>query len=331
MCHYRLFQYYIQSGLRLFTRSDDGTPRVCIHRIYWFDQSVFLGPYIKKNTDLRAAAMTKSEKDFFKLMNNSCFGKTMENVRKRSDIRLCISEAQAAFQTNKPNCKSVKIFTENVVAVTMNKTAVTLNKPIQIGAAILELSKLHMFRFYYDYLKPKYPKCRILYSDIDSFVLEIPTDDFYADLLEEKIAHEKAGTLDQWWYDTSDFPKDSPLHTNINKKVIGKIKDELNRVLLLEYVALRSKAYCLKTANKKTDIKKLKGMASYVVKKEIRFDSYIRCLYDGDVTYSHNPPLRSYSHKIYSTIHKKSLEFKNTKRAICSRSGKPVWCTSISI
>ncbi|KAL8588879.1 hypothetical protein ACOMHN_051473 [Nucella lapillus] len=139
-------------------------------------------PYIMKNTDLRTKATEASEKDFFKLMNNSCFGKTMENPHKRKDVRLVTEENKAIKLTSKPEYQDFRRFHDYLYGITMKKIRVNLDKPVFIGFTVLELSKLLMLEFLYDYFKPLYPDSRVLYTDTNSFILDIPTEDFYKDM-----------------------------------------------------------------------------------------------------------------------------------------------------
>ena len=190
-----------------------------IHRGISFRESNWMASYIDKNTKLRSIATNDFEKDFFKLMNNSVFGKTMENIRNRVDIRFVTSEKEAAKLINKPNFERRTIFSEDFVAVHMKRTKLYFNKPIYLGASILDLSKKKMYEFHYDYIKPKYNElAKLLYTDTDSLIYEIETKDFYNDIKLDVKTH----------FDTSNYPSDHPsgIETGINKKVIGMFKDE---------------------------------------------------------------------------------------------------------
>ena len=122
-----------------------------VHRVLEFDQSPWLKQYIDFNTEKRKNAANAFEKDFFKLMNNSVFGKTMENIRKRVDVRLVTNENQLRKLVSKPTYISSKIFNENLVAVHKIKETLTLNRPAYIGMCILDLSKL--FKRMGEYIK----------------------------------------------------------------------------------------------------------------------------------------------------------------------------------
>ncbi len=142
-----------------------------------FKESDFLASYIQLHTNMRTKGTTDFEKDFFKLMNNAVFGKTMENVRNRINVKLVTNENALNKLVKKPNFKGVNTFHENLVAVHMEKTTVKLNKPIYLGMSFLDLSKALMYRFHYDYMKPKYGEnATLLFTDTDSFCYEIRTD-----------------------------------------------------------------------------------------------------------------------------------------------------------
>ena len=108
------------------------------------------------NSDLRKKAKNNFEKDFFKLMNNTVFGKTMENVRKHRDIKLITTETRINYLVLELNYHTIKFSTKNLLAIEMRKTEVLMNKPVFLGLSILELSKLLIYWFWYDYVKPKY-------------------------------------------------------------------------------------------------------------------------------------------------------------------------------
>ena len=150
-----------------------------VHRVVQFKQSAWLKPYIEMNTRLRKEATNEFEKDFFKLMNNSVFGKTMENIRNHKDMRLVTNEKKYRKLVMKPNFKGGRKFSENLMGVEMGKSKINMNKPVYLGQAILDLSKLVMYEFHYDYMLPRYgDKVQLCYMDTDSFVYHIKTSDF---------------------------------------------------------------------------------------------------------------------------------------------------------
>ena len=191
-----------------------------MHAVISFTQDAWLKPYIDMNTQLRMKAANDFEKDFYKLCNNSVYGKTMENVRKHRDIQLVTTNKKRSILASEPNYHSTKYISEDLLIMEMKKREVYMNKLIYLGQVISDLSKLLMYEFWYDYLKPKYGKnIKLCYMDTDSFAMRIKTDDFDKDI---------SNDIDKW-FDTSNYDKniDRPLQKGINKKVIGKFKDEL--------------------------------------------------------------------------------------------------------
>ena len=150
----------------------------CIHQAIEFDQSAWMKSYIDFNTQLTTKATNDFEKDFFKLMNNSVFGKTMENIRKHRSIKL-VTNKELYFRTvMKPNFKSGVLFGENLMGCEMGKIKVIMKKPVYLGQAVLDLSKIIMYEFHYNYMKPKYgDNLQLCYMDTDSLVYRIKTED----------------------------------------------------------------------------------------------------------------------------------------------------------
>ena len=189
-----------------------------IHRIIEFNQEAWLKPYIDMNTELRKLARNDFEKDLFKLMNNSVFGKTMENIRKHRDIKLVKTDKKRSKLVSEPNYHTINLISEDLSIIEMKKTKVKMNKPIYLGLSILEISKILMYEFWYDYMKPKYnDNVRLCYMDTDSFLMHIKTNDFYKDIASDVENR----------FDISNYEVNRPLPTGKNKKVIGLMKDEL--------------------------------------------------------------------------------------------------------
>ena len=157
-----------------------------IHRIIEFNQEAWLKPYIDMNTELRKLARNDFEKDLFKLMNNSVFGKTMENIRKHRDIKLVTTDKKRSKLVLEPNYHTINLISEDLSIIEMKKTKVKMNKPIYLALSILEISKILMYEFWYDYMKPKYnDDVKLCYMDTDSFVMYIKTNDFYKDIFDD--------------------------------------------------------------------------------------------------------------------------------------------------
>src|SRR5688572_7080243 len=258
--HYENLKQYESLGLKITK----------IHRGIKFEESAWLKKYIDLNTSLRTKATNDFEKDFFKLMNNSVFGKTRECIENRVDVRLVCDEKEAIKLTAKPNYDTRTIFDENLIAIHMKKTKLYYNKPIYLGMCILELSKTLVYDFHYNYIKSKYgDRAKLLFTDTDSLAYEIKTDDFYADIAPDIRSR----------FDTSDYPKDhsSRIEIGVNKKVIGKFKDEAAGQQIEEFVGLRSKLYSYQMAE--VDHKKAKGVKKNVVEKSITHEDYKNCLF----------------------------------------------------
>ena len=171
--HCRNLRQYLQMGMRL----------IAVHRGISFCQSPRREAYIRKNTELRKTAANSFEKDFFKLRSNSVFGKRIENIRKRQNVVLIDDRKKAAKLINRPNFERATVFDRNLSAVHMKKTEIFFNKPVYVGQAILDLSKTLMFDFHYDYIREKYnDTAELLFTDTDSLLYLIYTDDFYHDI-----------------------------------------------------------------------------------------------------------------------------------------------------
>ena len=295
--HYKTLMQYLSLGMELKK----------IHRGIKFIESDFLKSYIDKNTKLRTQAKNNFEKDFFKLMNNSVFGKTMENIRNRVNVKLVNTGEQFKKLTAKPNYESRKIFNENLVSVHMKKTSLTMNKPVYLGMSILDLSKTLMFDFHYKYIKPKYGnKAKLLFTDTDSFLYEIQTEDFYKDI---------SGDVKNR-FDTSDYPEGHPsgLPTGINKKVLGMFKDEAAGKIIKEFVGLRAKLYSYKMEEGKEN-KRCKGIKKAVVERTIRHEDYKKCLETGKEQLRRQNIIRSYEHTLYTEeVNKIALSAADDKR-----------------
>ena len=194
-------------------------------------------------------------------MNNAVFGKTMESVRKHRNIKLVTNEESYLQTVMKPNFKSGVLFGENLMGCEMGKIKVVMKKPVYLGQAILDLSKIVMYEFHYDYMKPKFKDPQLCYMDTDSLIYNIKTEDFYEDIAEDVPAR----------FDTSGYCPNRPIPIGLNKKVIRLMKDELGGAIMTEFVALRPKLYSHKKLDGAED-KKCKGIKKCVVKKTLTFE-----------------------------------------------------------
>ena len=198
------------------------------------------------NTELRKLAKNDFGKDLFKLMNNSVFGKTMENIRKHRDIKLVTTDKKRRKLVSEPNYHTITLISEDLSIIEMQKTKVKMNKPIYLGLSILEISKILMYEFWYHYMKPKYnDNVKLCYMDTDSFIMNIKANDLYEDI---------ANDIENR-FDTSNYELNRPLPTGKNKKVISLMKDELGGKIITEFVILRPKTYSFLTDNGKEDKK----------------------------------------------------------------------------
>lgn len=264
--HIKNLQLYLKQGLKVSK----------VSRGVKFHQSAWLKTWIDLNTNFRKVAKNDFEKDYFKLMNNAVFGKTMENVRDRIEIKTAFDDKYYSKYVSKPNFHSSKILVQDeMMLLKMNKKTVQLNKPIYAGFSILELSKHHMYSFHYNVMKPKYNEnIELLMTDTDSLVYKVNTDDFYNDMKEMKE-----------YFDMSEYSKTNPIYDETNKKVIGKFKDETGDKIINRFVGVRSKVYAIETETPVTlkleESKKLKGIPKMIVKKQIKLSDYRDCVLEN--------------------------------------------------
>jgi len=239
-------------------------------------------------------------------MNNSVFGKTMENLRNRVDVK--IVRAREANKIRKlvsdPSYSRLTLFSNDISGI--HKRQLVLNKPVYAGMTILENSKILMCDFYYNNLKARYgPRCDLVYTDTDSLLLNIQTDDVYQDMNAHK-----------WLYDTSNYPKEHTLYYATNKKVLVKMKDECGRESIEEVMALRPKMHAIKKAG--SNIKKAKGVnKKNVIEREITHEHYKEALF-GRKQYRHKMKiLRSEGREMYGIcINKTSISLACGHKAI---------------
>ena len=272
-----------------------------IHRIIEFNQKECLRTYIDMNTKLRKEAKNDFEKDLFKLMNNSVFGKTMENIRNHKDIKLVTTDRKRNKLVSEPNYHTINLILEDLSIIEMKKTKIKMNKPIYLGLSVLEISKTLMYEFWYDYMKRKYGNdVKLCYMDTDSFIINIKTNDFYKD-----IANDVENR-----FDTSNYEVKRPLQIEKNKKVIGLMKDELGGKIITEFVTLRPKTYSYLTEDGKED---------KLMIKMIKFNDYKKCLLNDEVIFKSQQRFISKKHDVYTeNINKITLSNNDDKRIISS-------------
>ena len=293
--HHANLQLYLSLGLEL----------IKIHRVIKFRQKPWLKEYIDFNIEKRKIAKNNFEKDFFKLMNNSVFGKTMENLRKRVNVRLVNKIKTRNKLVSRPNFKSMKIFNENLVAINMKKINLCLNRPIYCGFTILDISKTLMYDFHYNTIRKKYGNAaKLLFTDTDSLCYELKTDDIYKDIWDNKEL-----------FDLSDYPTDHKYHDSTNKKVLGKFKDETGSKPIIEFVGLRAKMYSILT--EEFESKKAKGIKKSVVKNKIKHQNYKETLLNSTSKMVNMKTIRSDHHNLKSyKLNKIGLSCYDDKRYI---------------
>ena len=206
----------------------------------------------------------------------------------------------------KPNFKDGFPFSEHLFAVEIGKTEITMNRPVYLGQAILNLSKTLMYEFRHDYLGPNYgSKVTLSHMDIDSFVYEIETKDFYRDIA--KYVEKR--------FDMSGYSKydNRPLPIAENKNKIGLMKDELGGKIMTEFVALRAKMYAYRKIDKEVEEKRCKGTKKCVVAEGLTFDDYKTCLFDGKTVYREQMLFENKKHEVY-TVNKHKMNRDNDKR-----------------
>ena len=277
--HYRNLQLYIELGLVVTN----------IHRVISFTQSKWLKEYIDFNTANRKAARNAVDKDIFKLLSNSCYGRLLMNVRNHMDIKLLRGgvkidkdgkptlRSQRIF--NDPLYHDFRIFNDQLAAVHMNKSEVFLKQPVSAGFSVLELSKLLMYETYYKKLKPMWgDNVKLMYMDTDSFILEIKSETYHKDLLQMReifdfsnypLTHEMFEGMSEEDYENTILS---------NKAVLGKFKDESEGEQILEFVALKPKMYSILCEKKNLNKMKAKRCKKSAIKL-MRHQHYIDCLH----------------------------------------------------
>ena len=286
---------------------DHGLKFKKVHRVIEFNQDVWLKKYIDMNTELRKKASNDFEKDFFKLINNAVFGKTMENVRKHRDIKLVKTDHKRNTLVSEPNYHTMKLISENLSVIEMKKVKVKMKKPIYLRLSILEISKIIMYEFWYDYVKKKYgDMVKSCYMDTDSLIMNIKTKDFYKDIAQD--VEER--------FDTSNYDVDRLLPKGKNKKVIDLMKDELGGGIITEFVDLRPKTYSYMT-DEFIEMKKAKGTKKCVIKKMLKFEHYKKCLFDNEPMLKSEQRFESDNHEVYTeNINKIALSSNDDKRIV---------------
>ena len=209
--YYKNIQLYLSVGMKLTK----------IHRVLKFKQSDWMKKYIDFKNEKRKNAANDFEKDFFKLMINSVYGKTMGNLQKRINVRLVNNVKDFLKYTSMPIYITHNIFGTNYAAIHEIKPVLMLNKPIYVGFTVLDLSKWGMYDFHYNFIKKDFD-AELLFTDTDSLTYEIKSENVYEEFFKWKDL-----------FDFSNYSKDSKFFNETNKKVIGKMKDEFGGVIVI--------------------------------------------------------------------------------------------------
>ena len=192
-----------------------------IQRVLELKQSDRMKKYIDFSTEKRINTANDFEKGFFKLMINSVYGKTMENLRERINMRLISNAEDFLKYTSKPTYLTHKIFGKDYAAIHEIKPVLILNKPVYVGFTVLDLSEWKMYDFHYNFIKKGFD-AELLFTDIDSLTYEIKSENVYEKLFK--------------WKDSENYSENSKFFDETNKKVIGKMKDEFGGVIVVEFI-----------------------------------------------------------------------------------------------
>ena len=298
--HYAVLKFYLSLGLTLNK----------VHRVIKYRQKAWLKEYIDFNSKERASSQNDFDKSFYKLKNNALFGKTMEDVRKRMNYKLVTDENKLDKLIRSPFFYDRDIITEDIAGVHMRKAKVILDKPIFVGQAVLDYSKLEMYNLYYNILPqcPLIKKLQLVGGDTDSFFLTIATD----------IKHSLSDVFNSLtdFIDTSNYPPSHPLYSKENKAKLGCFKDETCGQTLEEMILLRPKMYSMKFKDTDTAIKRAKGITKHIVSK-MKHDTYREAFEKKKTTQVEMTILRSKQHTIQTTTF--------NKRALSAWEDKRVW------
>lgn len=283
--HLKNLQLYVKLGLVI----------VKIHAGIKFRQAKFMKHYIDFNAKMRAESTNDFDSNFYKLLSNSLFGKTIERPDKRTQIKIVNTINSYEKYVSKLNFKNAKLINKNLVGLELKHVRQKLNKPFIIGMTILELSKYFMYGFHYSVMKNIFQDIQLLYTDTDSLIYHIKTDDVYKDL----------APFAKDYFDFSNYSKEHKLYSVSNKKVPGFFKDELAGSIITEFVGLRSKMYSFKVEDN-SEIKTAKGVKKSVIQKDLNFEMYKKCLFENTQEEHDFYTISSHSHTV-ETLHQNKI------------------------
>ena len=241
----------------------------------------------------------------YEFMNNSVFGKTMENVRNPRDIKLVTPDKRRKLLVSEPNYHSYEKFSNHLMAIEMKKRRVKMNKPLYLGVSILDISKIFMYEFWYNYIIPKYGEKAKLWCT-DSFIIYTKTEDFLEDISSDV----------EKWFDTSSYDKNDKKLLPIGKykKVPGLFKDQLGGKIITEVVAYRPKAYAY-LDDDGNNHKKAKVTKKCLIKQKRMFQNFKDCLFNDKTVYRSQQRFKSHNHDVYTEeVNKVALSSNDDKR-----------------
>ena len=289
--HYRLLQFYARQGLKIEK----------IHSGLAFRQEAVMKDYIELNSKRRAQSTNEFDSNFYKLLSNALYGKTIERIDKRVTARIVSNISKFQCLTSKPLFKSGTRINENLMSVILNQAKITLNKPSYLGPAVLDLAKLSLYDFHLCKIKKFYGnKAKLLFTDTDSLMYEIQTEDVYADLRQMD---------DGKTFDFSNYPENHPNHCSLYKKIPGRWKDETGGTPIAKFIGLRSKMYCYVTENEDGTLstnKRAKGIPKAVVQRNIDFARFEKILREDGKDSDMFRCIRSEKHAVYTKEVEKS-------------------------
>ena len=286
--HYRNLKLYSSLGLVVSE----------VHEGLVFRQAPVMRDYVQFNLLHHSQAQNDFDVDFYKLLSNSLFGKTNENPEKRTKVNLCRMKEELESNVGKATFKRSKIIDQHLVGIEMKYASVKLNKPYNIGVAILELAKCHMYDFHYNLMKSVFEGCLcLLYTNMDSLLYKIEDcSDPYSEIF-------AAGHGSH--FDLSNFPQEHRLHDISHKCVPGAFKDECGgSTYISKFVSLHSKMYSLLFDNGSTqtctELKVAKGVKSCVIQTSLAFNDYIHCMLEDEVMEHSFKRIRSVAHDVHT-------------------------------
>ena len=295
--HYQNLKLYLELGLKL----------IKVHKVLKFQQSRWLESYINLNTRLREKAVDKFEQDLYKLFNNSVFGKSCENVRNHINVKLVLSEKQARNYLKKPLFEEFRIIDDDKAIIRMRKAKTFLCKPIFVGFTVLELSKKLTYEYHYSIFKPIFEgNIKLCYSDTDSLIYEIMTNNFDNDF--KKIKK---------FFDLSNLNESNKLYSVKNKKKLGFMKLETGDQIIKEFIALKAKLYSI-LFDDGQNLKRCKGLQNAVLKKFITHNYFKEVLDSDRIIISENRRIESENFELRTVKLKKISHTPfDDKRFIC--------------